>query len=164
MDDDDRAFLDAEFVDAPDVHTEAGLRKLVERICWKNMGVDPSRRKDIFYEMLALGRRVIGYRFTPPTPAAMATVEDIAKRLGMIQRGLTDIESIPGWQTQWTGAHRDLVLARSRAMAELGIATAPQAAPAVTTCFRGAGSAPPQLPQCTTGYLPMPINPASVRL
>ncbi len=41
--------------------------------------------------------------------------------------------------------------------------SAPAAAVQTTPCFRGPGTVPPVLPKITTGYLPMPVNPAGVK-
>ena len=78
LNDDEIAHLRAEWCDTPEIRSETHLIKIAERMCWREMGVDPQKRKDIFHALLALGRRVVGYNLPPPPPS-LATMGKGAK-------------------------------------------------------------------------------------
>ena len=73
---------------------------------------------------------------------AQMSLEQLVKRLSMIQAGIDDMEKIPNWQTQWATPHQDLVVARSEVLALLARSSSAAAQPVVTQFHRGAGFAP----------------------
>ena len=63
MDEETEVWVDSEFLDGPDINTRAGLKRFSEWICTDSLGINPHKDQAAFNKVMAVGERLLGYRF-----------------------------------------------------------------------------------------------------